>query len=341
MAKRPTMHDVAAAAGVSQAVVSLVLSGNSSGRASETTAQRVREAAAELGYRTNLQAKTLKTGVAEIIGLVGDQVATSPFSGQLIKGAQDRAWRDGNALMTIDTGGDEKLRSAAYEVLLSHQVRGVLMTLDYHREIEVPEEALEVRAVCLNGRDLTGRVPSVVPDEEQGGYDAARVLLEAGHTRIGMINIYPTPTLPAARDRQRGYERALEEAGIAPDPELVYPGHGIQADGERGTRMLLALEDPPTAIFCGNDRTALGAYQELHSRGLRVPEDMSIVGFDDHDVLQDFFHPPLTTLGLPYLAMGELAAGLILDPSAPPEVHAVPCPVIRRGSVAPQRGHSA
>ena len=341
MAKRPTMHDVAAAAGVSQAAVSLVLSGNSAGRASESTAQRVRDAAAKLGYRTNLQAKTLKTGVAEIIGMVGDEVATSPFSGDLIKGAQDRAWRDGNAMMTIDTGRDDRLRSAALETLLSHQVRGILFTLDYHRETQVPEAALEVRTVCLNGRDVSGRVPSVVPDEERGGHEATTRLLDAGHTRIGMINIYPTETLPAARDRRRGYTRALIEAGLDPDPSLVIPGEGGQADGERGTRALLALPEPPTAIFCGNDRTALGAYQALQEMGLRVPEDVSIVGFDDQDVLQDFFHPPLTTMRLPYLAMGELAAALVLDPSSPAEVHAVHCPAILRGSVAPQKGRSA
>src|SRR5699024_10108346 len=99
MAQRPTMHDVAAKAGVSQAVVSLVLSGRYAGRASEATAQRIREASTAPGYRTNLQAKTLKTGISEIIGLVGDDVATSPFSGQMIKGAQDRVWEQGNTLM--------------------------------------------------------------------------------------------------------------------------------------------------------------------------------------------------------------------------------------------------
>lgn len=338
MAKRPTMHDVAAAAGVSQATVSLVLSGNSAGRTTDTTAQRIRDTAADLGYRTNLQAKTLKTGIAEIIGLVGDGVATSPFSGHLIKGAQDRAWHEGNTLMIIDTGGDARLQRSAFEVLLSHQARGILYTLDYHREIEVPESALEVRTVCLNGRDLTGRVPSVIPDEEQGGYDATRLLIDAGHTRIGMINIYRSEALPAARDRRRGYTRAHLEAGLEPDPDLLFSGEGVQAHGEQGARALMRQPDPPTAIFCGNDRTALGAYQALQAMGLRIPDDISIVGFDDQDVLQDFFHPPLTTLRLPYLSMGETAAALVLDPTAPPEVHAIRCPVIRRESVAPPKG---
>ncbi|WP_114855436.1 LacI family DNA-binding transcriptional regulator [Brachybacterium sp. YJGR34] len=338
MAQRPTMHDVAARAGVSQAVVSIVLSGRYAGRASEATAERIRHAANSLGYRTNLQAKTLKTGIAEIIGLVGDEVATSPFSGQMIKGAQDRAWEEGNTLMTVDTGGDVALETAAIETMLSHQVRGILYTAMYHRELEVPTGALETRTVTLNARDLSGRTPSVVPDEEQGGYEATRLLLEAGHTRIGMINIQPGEHIPAARDRRRGYERALTEAGIALDPALVRPGEGIHRTGREGALALRDLDDPVTAIFCGNDRTALGAYQGLEELGLRIPEDVSIVGFDDQDVLRDYFHPALTTMQLPFLAMGERAAELVLDSSAPAEVHALPCPVIHRGSVAPPKG---
>lgn len=338
MAQRPTMHDVAAKAGVSQAVVSLVLSGRYAGRASEATADRIREASADLGYRTNLQAKTLKTGVSEIIGLVGDDVATSPFSGQMIKGAQDRVWEDGNTLMTVDTGGDSRLEAAAIDTLLSHQVRGILYTAMYHKELEVPEAALETRTVALNARDLSGRIPSVVPDDETGGYEATRILLEAGHTRVGMINIFPGEGIPAARDRRRGYERALLEAGITPDPDLLVAGEGIHSSGQEGARALLGLADPATAIFCGNDRTALGAYQEIAAMGLSIPEDVSIVGYDDQDILRDYFHPGLTTVQLPFLAMGERAAALVLDPAAPAETHAIPCPVIHRGSVAPPKG---
>ena len=336
MVHRPTMHDVAAAAGVSQAVVSLVLNGNHAGRASERTAERVRAAAQELGYRTNLQAKSLKTGVAEILGLVGDEVATSPFSGMMIKGAQDRAWQDQHALLTIDTGGDDRLEAAAIDTMLSHRVRGIVYTAMYHREVHVPDAALDTRAVCLNARDLDERVPSVIPDEVTGGYEATKVLLEAGHTRIGIITIHDA--LPAAVGRLEGYRRALAETGIAEDPDLVRPGTGMQSDGDRQTRALLALPEPPTAIFCQNDRTALGAYQTLAAEGLRVPEDMSVVGFDDQDVLRDFFLPPLTTVQLPFAAMGSLAAELLLSGETAPEVHRIRCPLVLRDSVAPPKG---
>lgn len=336
MAQRPTMHDVAAAAGVSQAVVSLVLSGSSTGRASETTAQRVRDAATELGYRTNLQAKSLKTGVTEIIGLVGDEVATSPFSGMMIKGAQDRAWQDQHTLMTVDTGGDADLERAAIETMLSHRVRGIIYTAMYHREVTIPTAALDTRVVCLNARDIDGRAPSVIPDEVTGGYEATRALLDAGHTRIAMINIHTT--LPAAIGRLEGHERALSEAGIPRDPELVRPGDGTHRSGVRAIGDLLDLPSPPTAVFCGNDRTALGAYQALSAKGLEIPGDISIVGFDDQDVLRDFFQPALTTVQLPFAEMGDRAAALALDAAAPAEVHLVHCPVIHRNSVGPPKG---
>ncbi|MEE1651415.1 LacI family DNA-binding transcriptional regulator [Brachybacterium sp. J144] len=336
MAQRPTMNDVAAAAGVSQAVVSIVLSGSYAGRASETTAQRVRDAAADLDYRPNLQAKSLKTGVAEIIGLVGDEVATAPFSGMLIKGAQDRAWQDDHMLMTIDTGGDDALESAAIGTMLSHRVRGVIYTAMYHREVEIPAAALSTRAVCLNARERDNRVPSVTPDEVTGGYEATKVLLDAGHTRIAMINIHDV--LPAGRGRREGYERALREAGIDPVPDLVYRGEGVQRSGFEASRHLMSLDEPPTAIFCGNDRSALGAYQALAELGLRIPEDVSIVGFDDQDLLRDFFHPPLTTVRLPFAEMGDRAAALVLDADAPAEAHLIHCPVIHRQSVAPPKG---
>lgn len=336
MAQRPTMHDVAAAASVSQAVVSIVLSGAYAGRASETTAQRVRDAASELGYRTNLQAKSLKTGITEIIGLVGDEVATSPFSGMLIKGAQDRAWRDRHMLMTIDTGGDDALERAAVETMLSHQVRGIVYTAMYHREVNIPAHALEARVVCLNARDLDGRAPSVIPDEVTGGYEATRALLDAGHTRIAMINIHDV--LPAARGRREGYERALAEAGVSADPELYFLGEGIQRSGFEAVHHLMQLPSPPTAIFCGNDRTALGAYQALAELGLHIPEDISVVGFDDQDLLRDYFHPALTTVRLPFAEMGDLAADLILNPSEPVRTHLVHCPVIHRKSIAIPKG---
>ena len=213
------MHDVAAAAGVSQATVSLVLNSASGSRFSEDTRKRVRDAVDRLGYRTNAHAKVLREGVAGMIGFIGDSVATTPFAGAIIEGAQQRAWEDGLLLLTVNTGGDKELEAASLDTMLSYKVAGVVYAAMYHRLLEVPEALAGVRSVVLNSQDRAGRVPSVAPDEVQGGYVATRRLLEAGHSRVGLINIETLESgLPAAVGRYEGYTRALEEAGLALDP---------------------------------------------------------------------------------------------------------------------------
>src|SRR5699024_12722145 len=120
----------------------------------------------------------LRSGLPAWLRLGDDDGAASPFSGQMIKGAQGRVWEQGNTLMTVDTRGASALEAAAIDTMLSHQVRGILYTAIFHRELEVPAAALETRTVALNARDLSGRTPSVIPDDEKGGYDATRVLID-------------------------------------------------------------------------------------------------------------------------------------------------------------------
>ncbi|MGW9413634.1 LacI family DNA-binding transcriptional regulator [Arthrobacter cupressi] len=341
----PTMHDVAAAAGVSQATVSLVLNDASGTRFSEETRHRVQESARRLGYRTNAHAKVLRGGVAGMIGFVGDFVATAPFAGKIIEGAQARAWEAGLPLLTVNTGGDKELEESSLETMLSYKVAGVVYAGMYHRVLEVPEVLGEVSAVVLNSRDASGRLPSIAPDEELGGYTATRHLLDAGHRRIGMINI-GTPddvALPAAAGRRAGYLRALAEAGIAPDPQLLLDGDGEVPGGYANTLELMAADNPPTALFCANDRTAWGAYQALESLGLRVPEDVSVVGFDNQETLAPNLRPGLTTLELPFAEMGRRAVELVLAgdgpagsrPAGPGRTELFECPLIERQSVAP------
>ena len=171
------MHDVAAAAGVSQATVSLVLNSASGSRFSEETRKRVRDAVNRLGYRTNAHAKVLREGVAGMIGFIGDSVATSPFAGAIIEGAQQRAWEDGLLLLTVNTGGDKELEAASLDTMLSYKVAGVVYAAMYHRRLDVPEALEGVRSVVLNSQDRAGRLPSVAPDEVKGGYTATRRLL--------------------------------------------------------------------------------------------------------------------------------------------------------------------
>lgn len=332
----PTMHDVAAAAGVSQATVSLVLNDAGGARVSEDTRQRVHDAAQQLGYRTNAHAKVLRDGVAGMIGFVGDYVATAPFAGKIIEGAQARAWEAGMLLLTVNTGGDQDLEAASLEAMLSHKVAGVVYASMYHRVVDVPEVLGEVPAVVLNAQDRSGTFPSIAPSEVLGGFTATKRLIDAGHRRIAFINIgHVEDRLPAVVGRLEGYRKALAEAGLPADDDLHRPGDGHEDGGYRNTLELMSGANPPTAIFCGNDRTAWGAYQALASLGLSVPEDISVVGFDNQESLAPYLRPGLTTLELPFIEMGRRAVELILAGTpSPGHTELFECPIIERHSVA-------
>jgi LacI family transcriptional regulator len=331
------MTDVAAAVGVSQATVSLVLNNRGGSRVGEATRARVLRAARELGYRPNAAAKTLRDGRAGLIGFVGDAVVSSPFAGRIVEGAQTRAWDDDMLLLTINTGGDRALEDAAIESLLSHRVIGIVYAAMYHRVLHVPDALADIPSVVLNSEDAAGRAYAIVPDEFGGGVAATRELVDAGHERIAMINIAPLDSrLPAAVERHRGWRTVLEEAGLDADPALYIEGDGNPDAGYRAARELMIRANPPSAIFCGNDRTAWGAYQALQELGIRIPDDVSIVGFDNQETLAPFLLPGLTTLELPFAEMGRRAVELLLEGSpdgVEPEL--IACPLVRRGSVAP------
>jgi LacI family transcriptional regulator len=334
---QPTMWDVAARAGVSQATVSLVLNDVGGSRVAESTKARVMEAVQELGYRTNAFARSLRSGDSSLIGFISDEVASAPFAGKLLKGAQELAWETGHVILSIDTYDRPQLEAAAIDTMMSYRVRGVVYASMYHRRVRVPDSLRDVPTVVVNAQDVAGLAPSVFPDEELGGYTATRHLLDAGHRRIAMINIQPPESdLPAGLGRLAGYRRALDEAGLAFDPRLVRYGDGVVEHGLELTRELMeSSSERPSAIFCGNDRTAWGAYRALESLGLRVPDDCSIVGFDNQETLAPFLDPGLTTVELPFEQMARRAVEIILGQGGDqPQHHPIECSLVPRGSVA-------
>ncbi|MDN4609899.1 LacI family DNA-binding transcriptional regulator [Arthrobacter burdickii] len=330
------MWQVAERAGVSQATVSLVLNNVPGSRVADATRTRVLDAVRELGYRTNAFAKSLRSGESGMIGFISDEVASAPFAGDLLKGAQLLAWETGNVILSVDTFREPDLEAAAIDMMLSYRVRGVVYASMYHRMVEVPKGLAGIPTVVVNAQDRSGEVPSVFPDEELGGYTATRHLIEAGHSRIAMINIQDaTSDLPAGIGRLAGYRRALVEAGIAAPSELVRYGTGTVEDGLEITTDLLRGTEHPTAIFCGNDRTAWGAYRALEAAGLSVPDDCSIVGFDNHAMVAPYLDPGLTTIELPYERMARKAVELLLSNDLErPRKNPVECSLIHRGSVA-------
>ncbi|MEE6274165.1 LacI family DNA-binding transcriptional regulator [Georgenia wangjunii] len=338
MPHRPRIKDVAERAGVAPSTVSVVLNDVTSVRVTDATRERVQRAAAELGYVPNGLARGLRTRRSRTVAFISDVIATTPYAGQLIQGAQDTAWKAGYLLMLVNTGGDAELEQHAIRALRQQQAGGVLYATMYHRLIELPALLESVPVVLLDAAPASGQRPHVVPDEEAGARTAVVELAEHGHRRIGFV--LDVGDSPAARGRLRGYHAALEEYGVHPDPSWVVRGASDSDGGEAAASRLLDRADRPTAIFAFNDQMAIGVYHAAAARGLRIPEDLSVVGFDDLYVLAREMRPGLTTVALPHYAMGELATqtllGLVEHPLEPaPGGQLVPCPIVRRGSVGP------
>jgi LacI family transcriptional regulator len=339
LSKRATMVDVAQHAGVSQATVSFVLNGVANARVSEATKARVFQAAELLGYR-----KGPKHHVPEdrmrVIGMIIDEVSTTPFAAQFLEGAREEAALQDVAIATFCTRSDPAIEGIALDMLLKNDVIGVLYTSLITREIVVPERLRHVPTILVNCYEKKRRFPAIVPGDVAGGYAATDALLKAGHRRIA--HLQGEVWIQAALDRKRGYRQALTTWDIPVNEDLILVGGWTVDGGRELTLRLLDMPQPPTAIFCFNDRMAMGAYDAIRSRGLEVPGDISIVGFDDED-LASYLIPPLSTLVLPHDEMARWAVGALLDhneASASPrrlQKIKIECPLIERGSIAPPR----
>jgi len=329
-----TMADVARHAGVSRTTVSFVLSDRPSANIPDETRARILVAVAALGYRPNAGARALAAQRTRLIGLITD-VVTTPFGAGIIRGAQDRARLQGQSLLIATINGDPALDEQAVETMLEHRVEGLVCATGEHRSFNPPAILTGVPTVLVHCFDEEGRLPAIVPDEVGGGYVATRRLAEAGHRRIGFVNLDPQTV--AARGRLQGYERALREAGIEPDGSLVRNGHATADGGYQQAVALLDSEKPPTAIFCGTDRMAMGAYDAIKERGLAIPRDVAVVGFDDQEVIAGYLRPGLTTVALPFEEMGaravELLGGQAPEQPTATGVVAVGCPLVERSSV--------
>lgn len=343
MGRRIGIKDVAAAAGVSVTTVSHILNEVEGKRINPETRQRVVATARQLGYAPNGLARGLRTKRSNTIGFISDQIATTPYAGRIILGAQEAAAEHDLLLLMLNTGGDPELERKEIDLLLQRQVDGVLYASMFHRVVEVPEQLRSVPTVLLDARSDDPSVPSVVPDEVQGGATVVRELLRHGHRRIGFINNFED--IPATHGRLKGYRHALAEADIAHDPGLVVSEICDAGGGYRAALTLLQASPRPTALFCFNDPTAMGAYRAAAELGLSVPADLSVIGFDNQELICDGVFPGLTTVALPHYEMGARAIAQllgILEPqdgaAAPAAQEFLPCPLVRRASVASPPG---
>jgi LacI family transcriptional regulator len=334
--KKPTMYDVARLAGVSQTTVSFVVNDAPNATIPQETRDRIWAAIKELGWRPNALARGLSLQRTHTIGFISDEIATTPHAVKAIQGAQDAAWAADKLLLVINTGRNLDLERDAIEMMLERQVDAFIYATMYHRPVTVPPNITQVPVVLIDCYVEDRSLPSVVPDEVQGGRTATEVLLQKGQRRIGFIN--NVDAIPATAGRLEGYRQALAAAGIPFDADLVRIETVSAASGYRATLALMQLPDPPTALFCFNDIMAMGAYDALRTLGQAIPEDVAVVGFDNLELIAAQLHPSLSTMELPYYQMGQWGVQYLLEhadgtlPPAPLQ-HKLRCPFIPRFSV--------
>lgn len=333
--KLPSMYDVARVAGVSQTTVSFIVNDAPGSNIPQETRDRVWAVIEELGWRPNAMARSLRMQRSQTIGLISDEIATSSHAGKIIQGAQDAAWAHEKMLLVINTGNNAEIERAGLKMMLERQVEGLIYATMYHREVAPPPALEHVPIVLLDCFAADRSLPSVVPDELQGGRAATEILLRKGHRRIGLIN--EVGPLPAMFGRLEGYQQALAAYGLPFDPGLVRVGTVIAPEGYRCALELLQLPERPTALFCYNDSVAMGAYDAARQLGLSIPGDVAIVGFDNLELIADQLRPPLTTMQLPHHAMGQWAVEYLLAHADASEraviQHRLPCVPIERASV--------
>jgi LacI family transcriptional regulator len=308
--RRPTQNDVAQRAGVSQATVSLVLNKVSGSHIPEETRLRVFNAIDELGYRPNTLASSLRLGKTQTLGLILPDIA-NPFFAEVSRSIESAAFEQNYNLILCNTESDIDRELLYVDVLCNRQVDGIIF-------VAVGDQADSLqRVLCKNipvvmiDRDLPGmEVDAVLTDNRLGGFQATQHLIDLGHRRIGCI-AGPSDVNPSAA-RGEGYLTALAEYKIPGDESLFMRGDFHSYSGWAAARAMLTLPEPPTAIFAGNDLMAIGALRAITEARLHVPEDISLVGFDNIE-LASFTNPPLTTVAQPIHEAGQTAVNFLLE----------------------------
>ena len=321
--------------------VSHILNNVESARASDETRERVKATATRLGYGPNRMARSLRMQRSEMIGLLSEDIATTPHAGRIILGAQDAAREEGLTIVLINTTQSAADTARDIDALRRQQVDGILYATMYHRELELPQQLSGLPTVLIDAEDRASRVPGVVPDEIGGARQAVQELVDHGHRRIGFVT--NVDDVPATRGRLAGYRETLETAGIEFDESLVVARASETPGGYEAALEVLRATPRPTALFCYNDRMAMGVYRAAAELGLRIPDDLSVVGFDNQEIVADGLFPSLTTVALPHYEMGQWAMQRLItiltkderDELAEPAV--LPCPLVRRESVGPPR----
>lgn len=331
--KSVTIRDVSKLAGVSTATVSKVL--NNAPDVNVHTRQRVLDAVSKLDFRPNSVARSLRVKRTLTLGLITDDIE-GLFTTAMMRGVEDATSAQGFSVFLCNSYGEAARERKHLEVLLDKQVDGVILLSGYRvRERGAPALPLgKLPVLYLYQYTQDVPVPCVLPDDVGGAVLGTQHLIAQGRHRIALIN--GPPHYEATHLRLDGYRQALQEADMRFDPLLVRSGKWYESSGYELAHELMALPEPPDAIFCASDSLAVGALEALREGGLHVPEDVALVGFDNRPFAAHQ-RPPLTSVALPLYEMGKRAGEIVMTAILNEDghgamIHRVPCTLVQRQS---------
>ncbi|MBF7980951.1 MULTISPECIES: ribose operon transcriptional repressor RbsR [Rahnella] len=328
-----TMKDVARLAGVSTSTVSHVI--NKNRFVSESIADKVNAAVEQLNYAPSALARSLKLNQTRTIGMLLT-ASSNPFYSEVVRGVERSCYERGYSLILCNTDGDAERMNRSLETLLQKRVDGLLiMCTENHRPSkDAISRYPSLPIVMMDWSPFEGSIDVIQDNALLGGEMATDYLIRHGYSRIACISGPLDKT--TAQERLNGYRQAMKKAGLE-----ILPGYEVSSDFEFGgglvaMEQLLMLPEPPHAVFASNDAMAVGVYQALYQRGLRVPDDVAVVGYDDIQLAQ-YLMPPLTTIHQPKDSLGELAVDALLhrlqEPESEPQVLVLTPELVVRQSV--------
>ncbi len=304
-----SIKDIARVAGVSHATVSRALRDDP--RISEQTKKRIRRIARDMGYFPSAIARGLATGRTDTVGMVVTTIS-DPFVAPIVQGAEKKAMEAGYSLILSQSGADPDRELAAVRLLRERRVDGVIVTASRVGELYTPLlSELKVPIVLINNQKEGGYLHSIYVDDFAGARAAVEYLLEIGHRKIAYVACPERPL--SNKNRFEGYKSALESQGIQAEERLVVriAGKDDLTRGREAAERLLSYDERPSAVFCYNDLTAVGALQAFRAKEVSVPEEISLVGFDDISIAS-MVCPALTTVAQPKEEMGIKAMEMLL-----------------------------
>ena len=312
-----TIYKVAEKAGVSPKTVSRVINGESYVRSE--TRRKVQDAIAELNFTPSTHARMMKAGRSRVIGVLTDSVVTTPESIEIARGIQAACIERGLTPMFV-AGGDAAapFSGHGYATLKSLNIDGLIYASHAHEQVSVTDFQSDIPLILVNCFDPAGVHSSIVPDDRVGGYLAAEHLIDLGHVQVAYLTLQQTSV--ATHLRKEGFLNAFRVCGLAA-PFVIEgvsaaykPGDFAKETAELQSvlNQVLALDPRPTALFCGNDKMAMAVYGMLQERDLKIPQHMSVLGFDDFAMITELMRPQLSSVSLPYFEMGQIAVQTLI-----------------------------